>query len=80
MACLFDNFEGNKDEKGFGDCIVIDVGGATTDIHSIARGDPANKGVIMAGLPEPYVKRTVEGDLGVRLNIGTLIELLKLFL
>jgi uncharacterized protein (TIGR01319 family) len=29
-------------------------------------------------LPEPYVKRTVEGDLGVRYNIDTLIEQLKL--
>jgi uncharacterized protein (TIGR01319 family) len=70
--------EGYKDEKGFGDLIVIDVGGATTDIHSVARGNPAMKDVIMTGLPEPYVKRTVEGDLGVRFNIGTLIELLQM--
>jgi uncharacterized protein (TIGR01319 family) len=28
------------------------------------------------GLPEPYVKLIVEGDLGVRLNINTLIDLL----
>jgi uncharacterized protein (TIGR01319 family) len=27
------------------------------------------------GLPEPYVKRTVEGDLGVRHNIDTLLEM-----
>ena len=70
--------EGYEDEKGFGDLVVIDIGGATTDIHSISRGTPSRKDVIMAGLPEPYVKRTVEGDLGVRLNIGTLIELLQM--
>jgi uncharacterized protein (TIGR01319 family) len=69
--------EGTQDEQGFGDLIIIDVGGATTDIHSIAKGNPTKGNVMMAGLPEPYVKRTVEGDLGVRLNIGTLVEYLE---
>jgi uncharacterized protein (TIGR01319 family) len=70
--------EGHKDEKGFGDLVVVDIGGATTDIHSISKGVPSRKDIVMAGLPEPYVKRTVEGDLGVRLNIATLIELLQM--
>jgi uncharacterized protein (TIGR01319 family) len=30
------------------------------------------------GLPEPYAKRTVEGDLGVRHNIDSLLEIGKL--
>lgn len=69
--------EGTQNEQGFGDLIIVDVGGATTDIHSIARGNPTKGNVVMAGLPEPYVKRTVEGDLGVRLNISTLVEYLE---
>lgn len=66
--------EGTKNQKGIGDLIVADVGGATTDIHSIAEGLPSKGGVLLKGLPEPYVKRTVEGDLGVRYSADALIE------
>ena len=31
-------------------------------------------GVIQYGLPEPCVKRTVEGDLGMRHNARTIVE------
>lgn len=61
-------------EEGLGELLVIDVGGATTDVHSIAKGYPTHSGVISKGLPEPYEKRTVEADLGVRHNIDTLLE------
>ncbi len=54
--------------------IVVDVGGATTDVHSVADGLPRNPQVTIKGLPEPYAKRTVEGDLGVRHNIRSIIE------
>ena len=30
--------EGAADEKGWGDMLVVDVGGATTDVHSIGYG------------------------------------------
>jgi len=59
----------------FGELIVIDPGGATTDVHSIAKGAPARPDIIMAGLPEPYEKRTVEGDLGLKYNLDRLLEL-----
>ncbi len=62
---------------GIGELMVIDVGGATTDIHSVAEGKPANGVAVRVGLPEPYVKRTVEGDLGLRYNIDKLIEIAK---
>ncbi len=65
------------DTAGFGELIVIDVGGATTDVHSIARGNPARTDIIVAGLPEPYEKRTVEGDLGLKYNLEKLIELVR---
>lgn len=66
--------EGTKNQKGIGDLIVADVGGATTDIHSVAEGLPSKGGVLLKGLPEPFVKRTVEGDLGVRYSADALID------
>jgi uncharacterized protein (TIGR01319 family) len=59
----------------FGEVVVIDPGGATTDVHSIAKGAPTRPDVIMTGLPEPYEKRTVEGDLGLKYNLDRLMEL-----
>lgn len=59
---------GTGGEAGLGDLIGVDLGGATTDIYSIARGEPASPTTIMRGLPEPLAKRTVEGDLGMRYN------------
>lgn len=67
--------EGYMGKGGWGELIVVDPGGATCDVHSIARGNPNQGNVILAGLPEPYVKRTVEGDLGVRYSIHTVVEL-----
>jgi len=65
---------GFGDEKGIGELMVVDAGGATTDVHSIADGLPTQSGVIYKGLPEPFVKRTVEGDLGVRYSASALVE------
>jgi len=62
---------------GLGELMVIDVGGATTDIHSVAEGKPGSGAATQVGLPEPYVKRTVEGDLGLRYNIDKLVEIAK---
>jgi uncharacterized protein (TIGR01319 family) len=48
--------------SALGDLVVVDVGGATTDIHSITDGSPEYEGLRTD--PEPHAKRTVEGDLG----------------
>ena len=53
-------------QKAIGDLVVIDVGGATTDVHSVTAGDPEIAAMLIA--PEPLAKRTVEGDLGVYIN------------
>lgn len=50
----------------FGDILTLDVGGATTDVHSVTEGNEALRDFQMA--PEPFAKRTVEGDLGVFIN------------
>ena len=47
--------------------ILLDVGGATTDVYSAHRESPSS-GTVLRGLPEPDVKRTVEGDLGMRVS------------
>ncbi|MBW9150099.1 glutamate mutase L [Clostridium sp. CM028] len=66
--------EGSDEEKGLGDLIIIDIGGATTDVHSIAEGEPTKSGVSIRGLEEPFAKRTVEGDLGMRYSAVSLRE------
>lgn len=66
--------QGTEREEGLGELVVLDVGGATTDIHSVARGEPTQPGVVKKGLPEPFVKRTVEGDLGVRHNAASIVK------
>jgi uncharacterized protein (TIGR01319 family) len=66
--------DGTGNEKGWGDLLVVDVGGATTDVHSIGYGQPSGPQIVERGLPEPYAKRTVEGDLGIRFNAMTLLE------
>jgi uncharacterized protein (TIGR01319 family) len=63
--------DGTGDEPGLGPLVVVDPGGATTDVHSIGEGADA-PGVIRHGLPEPYAKRTVEGDLGMRHNAAAI--------
>jgi uncharacterized protein (TIGR01319 family) len=68
---------GVEGEEGLGEIIVIDVGGATTDVDSVARGNPTRGGILLRGLPEPFAKRTVEGDLGVRHNIDVLLQIGK---
>lgn len=66
--------EGLPDEPGLGELVVIDIGGATTDVHSIAAGYPTAAGVTMKGLAESFAKRTVEGDLGMRYSAAALYE------
>lgn len=66
--------QGAGKEKGLGDLMVVDIGGATTDVYSIAKGDPTVGGVNVKGLAEPFGKRTVEGDLGMRYSAGALLK------
>ncbi|MFA5179246.1 MAG: GlmL-related ornithine degradation protein [Candidatus Izemoplasmatales bacterium] len=58
-------------QKEIGDLVVADVGGATTDIHSVTEGSPEVQHYSLA--PEPFAKRTVEGDLGVYINRDRLL-------
>jgi len=66
---------GTQDEEGFGDLMAVDVGGATTDVNSISHGRPSYSNTIIKGIAEPYEKRTVEGDLGIRYNASSILEI-----
>lgn len=66
--------DGTGDETGIGDLVAVDVGGATTDIYSISDGMPEHMNTVFKGLPEPYAKRTVEGDIGMRYSIGGIVD------
>jgi hypothetical protein len=58
--------------EAIGDLVVVDVGGATSDVHSVSEGS-AKYAKMMIG-PEPRSKRTVEGDLGVFFNAPNIIS------
>ena len=61
-------------EAGMGDLMAVDVGGATTDVYTMCDGRPARPNAVVKGLPEPFAKRSVEGDLGLRYNIDSLAD------
>lgn len=67
--------DGAGDTPGRGEVLAVDVGGATTDVHSIGDGEPTHAYVDLADeLEEPYRKRTVEADLGIRWNALTILD------
>ena len=71
--------KGYRDEEGLGELMAVDLGGATTDVYSIAKGDPSSGNIVQRGLPEPFSKRTVEGDLGMRYSLAALADELDLY-
>lgn len=73
---LADGLADAQEEPGWGELMVVDVGGATTDVHSVAEGSPGRADVLYRGLPEPRLKRTVEGDLGLRVSAPALLTAL----
>lgn len=62
-------------KEDIGDLIVIDVGGATTDIHSVTEGSVEIQKILIN--PEPEAKRSVEGDLGLYVNAKNIYDKLN---
>jgi len=61
-------------KSSIGDLMTVDVGGATTDIHSVTDGSEEISRHLLA--PEPVAKRTVEGDLGVYVNMKNVVDMI----
>ena len=57
-----------------GDVAVVDVGGATTDVHSVVGLDPEDRGLSREVVATTAVTRTVEGDLGLRWSASNTVE------
>ena len=66
--------DGTKSESGIGSIMVVEVGGATTNIHSVIDITPFTPQTVTRGLTESRASRTVEGDLGIRYNARTIFE------
>ena len=60
--------------ESMGDLVVVDVGGATTDVHSITDGSAEIAAISIE--PQPHSKRTVEGDLGTFVSAAHVAEMM----
>lgn len=59
-------------KEEIGHLMTLDVGGATTDVHSVTEGSEEIARISIS--PEPIAKRTVEGDLGVYVNMKNIVD------
>lgn len=66
----------DEERSGAGDVVVVDVGGATTDVHSVVEVDAETRdtGLSREVVAVTPVTRTVEGDLGMRWSAVTTVE------
>ncbi|SDD48911.1 hypothetical protein SPACI_025200 [Sporomusa acidovorans DSM 3132] len=69
--------KGTREEKGIGNLAVVDLGGATTDIHSVLpyleELSIEEKGLIVTN-EKQLSYRTVEGNLGLRVSARGILE------
>jgi len=69
--------KGVYDEKGLGDLVLVDLGGATTDVHSVLPSleklADEEKGLIVAN-EKQVAYRTVEGNLGMRVSAQGILD------
>jgi uncharacterized protein (TIGR01319 family) len=52
---------------------IVDPGGATTDVYSCGQA-VADPSVVLRGMQPPEVMRTVEGDVGMRVSVRSLVH------
>lgn len=66
--------DGTQEHPGIGDVVVVDVGGATTDVYSVTSPDLDAPPAEREAVATMWRSRTVEGDLGVRWNAPGIVE------
>ncbi|HET7532529.1 MAG TPA: glutamate mutase L [Nocardioidaceae bacterium] len=64
----------DEETPGAGDVVVVDVGGATTDVYSVVELDPEDAGLSREVVATVPASRTVEGDLGMRWSARSTVE------
>ncbi len=64
----------DEERPGAGDVVVVDVGGATTDVYSVVEVDPEDSGLSREVVATVPASRTVEGDLGMRWSARSTVE------
>ncbi|MGN0658561.1 MAG: glutamate mutase L [Emergencia sp.] len=64
---------GTARQEGLGPFMMADIGGATTDIYSYAENESFS-GAKCVGAQEPFARRTVEGDMGMRESSVCLVK------
>jgi uncharacterized protein (TIGR01319 family) len=60
--------DGGSGVDGAGDVLVVDIGGATTDVYSVVTPEGEDAGLCKDVVETMWRARTVEGDLGMRWN------------
>ncbi len=69
--------KGTYKEEGIGNVIVVDLGGATTDVHSVIPKleelDSEERGLVVTN-EKQMTYRTVEGNLGMRISAVGIID------
>ena len=60
--------------RGAGDVLVVDVGGATSDVYSVVTPDPEDGALRRDVVEHMWRGRTVEGDLGMRWSAPGVVE------
>ena len=69
--------KGTHDEAGCGSVVILDLGGATTDVHSVLphleKLSLEEKGLILTN-EKQTAYRTVEGNLGLRISARGILE------
>lgn len=65
--------DGAGDVPGAGDVLVVDVGGATTDVYSVVTPQGEDAALRRDVVETLWRSRTVEGDLGVRWGAGGVV-------
>ena len=56
-----------------GELLLVDIGGATTDVYSYG-GIETPAGMVRKGIVPPWDMRTVEADIGMRYSLQSLVE------
>lgn len=69
--------KGTFEQEGIGDVLIVDIGGATTDIHSVLphleKLAIEEKGLVINNEKQPSY-RTVEGNLGLRVSATGIVQ------